>query len=292
MSHEAARSESKVRGGPRTVIKISKFDGKKPLDTFLKKFEDAAGYNGWSDDDKRHHLMAALEGDADQTARMSDDVMTYSELCDLLRQNYGAEEQQERFRQELRGRRQKQGESLQELANAIQNLAIQAYPDETPKKREELFVLSAFLDAIGDPELKKLVRTQEHKTLRAALNGAIKLEVHLKSEAEKEGHRTKNVRAVQQDGDTQSNDNRGRPRYSERRANTPKEADQQAANEARKQREENEELRRKNQVLEQQLQAARNQGQPTFNQPPQAAPTTSQGQYGYGGGQRNDGPRR
>jgi len=54
------------RDARRSYIKVDKFDGTKPLDIFLEKFEDAAVYNGWSDEDKRLQLKSVLDGDADQ----------------------------------------------------------------------------------------------------------------------------------------------------------------------------------------------------------------------------------
>jgi hypothetical protein len=165
--------------------------------------------------------MAALEGDAERAVRRCKSNLTYCELCAVLKQNYGNEEHQERYQQELHCRKQKPGETLQELANDILDLSALAYPDTAPEEREKLFELSTFVNAISDPELRKLIRTQEHKSLRAALNGAIKLEVHLKNEVEKEAVRPKHVRGVQQEPDSCDVEQRNRAQTGGKRPNYP-----------------------------------------------------------------------
>jgi len=54
--------------------------------------------------------------------------ITYAELTERLRQRYGTREQHEKFRLELKFRRKKSTESLQELAGAVEKLTRLAYP--------------------------------------------------------------------------------------------------------------------------------------------------------------------
>ena len=100
----------------------------------------------------------------------------------------------ERYRHELRSRRQKPVESLPELANEIERLSALGYPAVTPESRDQLFNLPCFLDAIADVELSFEVKKYEPKTLREALNRAMHMDMWIKAKQEK--HRNLAVRYV------------------------------------------------------------------------------------------------
>jgi len=91
------------------------------VETFLVKFEEAAAYNGWGVDDKLGHLYCSLTGPAEDLL-FSTKGITYAELTERLRQRYGTRQQQEKFRLELKFKRKKSTESLQELDGAVEKL--------------------------------------------------------------------------------------------------------------------------------------------------------------------------
>jgi len=85
------------------------------LKTFLEKFENCSRYLNWSEKDRFFHLSNALEGTAGQVLWDAANCCSVEALIQLLRSRFGNQNQNERFRAELKSRRRKPGESLQGL---------------------------------------------------------------------------------------------------------------------------------------------------------------------------------
>jgi len=102
-------------------IRPKDYDGTTYVETFLSKFECVAKYNGWNALDKSVHLKTCLVGAAEHLVwNVEED--TYEDMKQKLRYRFGAEEQQEKFLLELRYRRRKTTETLQELATGVEKL--------------------------------------------------------------------------------------------------------------------------------------------------------------------------
>ena len=110
----------------RRTIKIDKYDGSFCVEIFLNKFEDIAEYNAWDETDKLVHLKASLTGTATYLLTESRGL-TYEDMKEKLRRRYSTREQQERFKVELKTRRRRSEESLQDLCHEIERLAALAY---------------------------------------------------------------------------------------------------------------------------------------------------------------------
>jgi hypothetical protein len=150
----------------KSVIKVDKFDGSGCVETFLLKFEHVARYNRWTDRDKAAHLGAALTGSAGLILWGLDDP-SYEELVSRLSRRYGSKEQHEKFRHELRSRRRKKDEGLQELAQDIERLAALAYPSDPQVTRDRLGT-DAFIESLMDPELICKIREKEPESPECA----------------------------------------------------------------------------------------------------------------------------
>jgi len=123
---------------------------------------------------------------------------TYQEVVDKLRSRYGYQQQQEKFRVELRHRRRKQGESLQELAEEVEKLVSLAYPQAGTPTRD-ILGRDAFIDSLDFQQLQMNIREREPASLKETLILAMKLEVlYQSSRMEKESQKV-HVRAAQQD---------------------------------------------------------------------------------------------
>ena len=182
----------------RHNIKPGTFDGKSCLETFLVKFETAARYNNWTDSDKVAYLKTSLVGGADALLWQTEDT-TYQELVDKLRSRYGTREQHEKFRVELRCRKRKQGEGLQELAQDIERLTTLAYPTAMPDMKD-ILARDAFIEALNDDSLMFKIREREPTSLREALVTCMKLETLMQSHwQQREQHKFRQVRAAQTD---------------------------------------------------------------------------------------------
>ena len=152
-----------------------RFDGTTPLATFLGQFEMCARYNGWTDKDKLAYLSTSLKGTAAMILVTDRECCgTYEQLSEKLNQRYGTEGQVTLFRTQLRTRRRRKDESLQDLYMDISRLAAMAYPGARTEHFEAITV-DAFLEALQDGDLELRVRDRKPKTLDAAYKAAMTL---------------------------------------------------------------------------------------------------------------------
>jgi len=149
--------------------------------------------------------MNCLTGPAALLLWDSEDA-TFDQLSEKLLRRYGSREQQEKFRVELRYRRRRNGESLQELAQDIERLTALAYPAVDQTLLDTLGC-DAFIDALNNPALEFKIREKEPGSLNAALTLSMKLEVlHKAREMQKESAKPKYVRAAQSNESEQPKD--------------------------------------------------------------------------------------
>jgi len=101
-------------------------------------------------------------------------------VIELLQNRFGEIYQAERYRAELRSRRRRPNESLQELCIDISRLMSLAYPGPTTEQ-SEIVGRDAFLDTLADQTMR--VRILEHgpTTLDEALRWACRIEAYAKS---------------------------------------------------------------------------------------------------------------
>jgi hypothetical protein len=163
---------------PQKWLQLDKYDGTNmSFETFQAKLAICAKYNNWSERDQLAHLQTSLTHGAAQCLW---DVGTEKANClpallDLLRMRFGSDNQRERYRTELRTRRQRPGEPLQAVYQDIRRLLTLAFPGPSTETTE-MIARDAFLDSLSDQELALKVRIHESKTLEDALNFATRLE--------------------------------------------------------------------------------------------------------------------
>ena len=177
--NDTSTERNKYRRHRKTHIKPDKYSGSTCVETFLVKFEAAAKHNGWDKREKAAHLMAALDGSAALLLWELHDP-TYNQIVDKLRRRYGSQEQQEKFKVELRVRKRKPNESLQELAQDIERMVSLAYPGAEQSTRET-FATDFFIDALDNHSLAYKIREREPQSINSALTQAVKLEALYKS---------------------------------------------------------------------------------------------------------------
>ena len=142
------------------VIRLPKFDGTRSFRAFLKQFDIFAEYFKWSEEDKKTHLVEALEGDAVTTVIVCGTDATFEQLWQHLQQQYDGETQRQQARDELSTYRQGESQTLRELAYNIQTLSARGYPELTAKQRDDCFDRRAFLNALTDDALRLQVALQ------------------------------------------------------------------------------------------------------------------------------------
>ena len=100
-------------------------------------------------------------------------------LIRALKGRFGGANQADKYRIEVKSRRRKAGESLQNLHSDIRRLVALAFPNLDHKARE-LMACDYFIDALDDPNFALKVRERMPKNLDSALRIALQLEVWTK----------------------------------------------------------------------------------------------------------------
>ena len=195
-----ANLDKRFNSGSRTrpIIKPDKYDGKTDLETYLVKFESLASYNGWDQLDRAAHLKASLiDGAASLLWQVQD--ASYQEVVNKLRCRYGTHEQQEKFRLELRTRKRKPGDKVQELSQDIERLVSLAFP-EAGSETCDVLARESFIEALGDPGFAYKIREKGPVTLQEAVMTTMKLEVLRDTRIySRDSNRPRNVRSTQAD---------------------------------------------------------------------------------------------
>jgi len=161
----------------KVLMKLMTHDGSGSLETFLAKFSRLAEYMLWDDTDRYYHLCASLDGIAGQVLWDAGPQPTVADVIALLRTRFGNELQAERFKAEIKARRRRPGESLQQLYQDISKLVALAYPKEEPALVNHV-AKQAFVIALSDPMLQLKVIEREPKRVEDALNIAVKMEAY------------------------------------------------------------------------------------------------------------------
>ncbi|KAJ8916369.1 hypothetical protein NQ315_005066 [Exocentrus adspersus] len=155
----------------------------------------------WKDEDKATSLIAALRGEAleccEQFAilvlcspsggfslkrhhrrkelRITEASLNYATLTSALDRRYGYVHSQHVYQAQLRSRRQRFEETLQQYEADISRMVNLAYPT-VPAEVIEQFSVSRFIGGLRDQEIGQLVRLVRHKTISEALARALKIE--------------------------------------------------------------------------------------------------------------------
>jgi len=143
------------------------------LETFLAKLERHSEYFGWSEKDRVFQLTNSLTGTAAQALWIGGEYATCDDLIKILESRYGMKKQAERFRSELKARRRRPGESLQDLCHDICRLMGLANPNETGALAERLSI-DTYLVALIDHNMRLHVSSKDPETLEDALTYSIR----------------------------------------------------------------------------------------------------------------------
>ncbi|KAJ8917636.1 hypothetical protein NQ315_000120, partial [Exocentrus adspersus] len=121
-------------------------------------------------------LIAALRGEALEVLRTIPEASpTYATLTSSLERRYGDAHLQHVYQAQLRSRRQRFEETLQQYEADISRMVNLAYPTAPAEVIEQLSV-SSFIEGLRDPEIGQLVRLARPKTISEALAQALEIE--------------------------------------------------------------------------------------------------------------------
>ena len=163
----------------RRWIRPPTFDGStQSFATFRAQFDNAAAFNRWSENVQLAHLKSRLVSVAAQSLwdTPKDQTDTLDKLWKLLEARYGSRNVMERYRTELRARRRRAGETLNDLFVDVKRLVALGYQAEAASSSVlDSIAKDCFIDAL-DTDLALRVREKEPSTLDNALHVALRLE--------------------------------------------------------------------------------------------------------------------
>jgi hypothetical protein len=161
----------------RPTVKLSTYDGKTAWSVYKTQLDVVSAANSWDNITKAFQLAAALRGEAADILQTLpvDKRADFQSLTGALELRFGESHLKDFNRLQLKSRRQKAGETLQELAAEIEKLSQLAF-SECPTDVRDGLALQYFVDAIRDPEIQQALRIADNKDLKSALVYAMKIE--------------------------------------------------------------------------------------------------------------------
>ncbi|GBM51651.1 hypothetical protein AVEN_30908-1 [Araneus ventricosus] len=113
------------------TVKPLTFDGQTSWTVFKTQFDVVSSTNGWTDFVKASQLVASLRGSAAEVLQgiPADKLTDLTTVEKALESRFGDSHLTQFYRTELKTKRQKPGESLQELAADVERLMSLAYAE-------------------------------------------------------------------------------------------------------------------------------------------------------------------
>ncbi|GBM76779.1 hypothetical protein AVEN_124031-1 [Araneus ventricosus] len=177
----------------RPTVKPLTFDGLTSWTVFKTQFNVVSSTNGWTDSVKASQLVASLRGSAAEVLQgiPADKLTDVTTIEKALESRFGDSHLTQFYRTELKTRRQKPGESLQELAADVERLMSLAYA-ECPLDVRESLAAQYFVDAIRDEDTQHSTRLMDAKDLKSSLTYSMKYEA-----ARTVSKTSKHIRAIE-----------------------------------------------------------------------------------------------
>ncbi|KAJ8911690.1 hypothetical protein NQ315_017142 [Exocentrus adspersus] len=147
--------------GPVTTpsrVKVPTYDGKVSWNTYLRQFE-----------------AQLFEVKLEVLRTIPEASPNYAMLTSALERRYGDAHLQHVYQAQLRSRRQRFEETLQQYEADISRMVNLAYPTAPAEVIEQLSV-SSFIEGLRDPEIGQLVRLARHKFISESLAQALEIE--------------------------------------------------------------------------------------------------------------------
>ncbi|GBM70402.1 hypothetical protein AVEN_123595-1 [Araneus ventricosus] len=161
----------------RPTVKPLTFDGQASWTVFKTQFDVVSSTNGWTDFVKASQVVASLRGSVAEVLQgiPADKLTDLTTIERALESRFGDSHLTQFYRTELKTRRKKPGESLQELAVDVELLMSLAYAECRLDVRESL-AAQYFVDTIRDEDTQHSTRLMHAKDLKSSLAYSMKYE--------------------------------------------------------------------------------------------------------------------
>ncbi|KAF6207462.1 hypothetical protein GE061_015908 [Apolygus lucorum] len=142
------RTESLIEDNRQTIRKKfpkpAKFDGSISWEEYSTQFTIIADANEWSDKERGEHLVASLSGPPLLVVHNlpRQHQSSFCKLSEAFQLRFGSEHLTSLLHSQLQARKQRDSETLAELATDIERLARGAFPDCPPEAVERIAVRS------------------------------------------------------------------------------------------------------------------------------------------------------
>jgi hypothetical protein len=176
----ALEARKKLAGGSSAganadKVKPPKFDGSTSRVVFHRQFDAAAIHNDCTPREKDAHLLSVLQGLAADALHSVPAEASYEDIVGALQDRFGDHQLTTAYRSHLKARVQTGGETLQEFAAAVEQVAHRALVG-LPVGYIRTETAHAFIHGIRDREVKQHLLMGGGRTLNEAPNQALKLE--------------------------------------------------------------------------------------------------------------------
>ena len=173
----------------RPTIMPDKYDGTSDWKEYVAHFKSCQDLNSWSDKEAAKFLAASLRGQALRLLEEQRNASwSYEEIQRKLSTRFSSAKQAESYLLELRHRKRRPNESLQELGRNIRELTCRAYPDFDTNGVDRLAKIH-FADAIINQEIRTGIFHAKANTLDDMIQAAITTEAFLQTEQHRNGWR-------------------------------------------------------------------------------------------------------
>ncbi|XP_039453944.1 LOW QUALITY PROTEIN: uncharacterized protein LOC120432803 [Oreochromis aureus] len=165
-------------GAPvRGSMKLPRYNGEAPPETYLIQVQLAAQLNGWSTEETAVQVALALEGRALQilTDLQPEERLSWPAVARAMQSRFGLRTHADDARDKLASRPRRQEESLGAYAADLCLYARRGYPAFDAAAQEEL-ALQAFVRGLQPKRLQEHIRLHAPETLAAALTEAERVE--------------------------------------------------------------------------------------------------------------------
>ena len=181
----------------RPNIMPDKYDGSTDWADYETHFDSCQTINNWSDAQAVRYLSACLRGPALRLLNERRQTeWTYNDLKSKLAMRFSSSKQAESYLLELRGRKRRPNESLQELGRNIRELTTKAYPGFDLDGIDRLAKMH-FSDAIQNPEIRTGIFHSKAKSLDEMIAAAITTETFLLTESQRSWRKNTHNRVVE-----------------------------------------------------------------------------------------------